>query len=155
MDMSVIAPIRNEQDYQNAERTIRALWGGAPSMAEADRLDVLMVLLEAREPEHHRMEPPDPIDAIQVRIQEPGIDRGEFARILSTTSGRVSEILNRRRLRSIERDGRQIVDAPGGIVFPILASLSAFAKKCAGSGTLCHPRHLTTSRSSMPPRRSI
>lgn len=32
-------------------------------------------------------------------------------------------------LRSIEREGRTIVDIPDGIVFPILASLSAFAVK--------------------------
>ena len=33
------------------------------------------------------------------------------------------------RLRSIERDGNEIVEVPDGIIFPILASLSAFAKK--------------------------
>jgi hypothetical protein len=33
------------------------------------------------------------------------------------------------RLWSIERQGREIADVPEGIIFPILASLSAFAKK--------------------------
>jgi hypothetical protein len=32
-------------------------------------------------------------------------------------------------IRSITREGREIVDVPDGIIFPILASLSAFAKK--------------------------
>jgi hypothetical protein len=32
-------------------------------------------------------------------------------------------------IRSIERDGSEIVEVPDGIVFPIIASLSAFAKK--------------------------
>lgn len=32
-------------------------------------------------------------------------------------------------IRSIMREGREIVDVPDGIVFPIIASLSAFAKK--------------------------
>lgn len=32
-------------------------------------------------------------------------------------------------LRSIERDGRNIIEVPDGIVFPILSSLSAFARK--------------------------
>jgi HTH-type transcriptional regulator/antitoxin HigA len=59
MDTSVIAPIRTEQDYRNAEQTVRALWGATPGTPEADRLDVLMVLLEAYEAEHHRIEPPD------------------------------------------------------------------------------------------------
>ena len=43
------------------------------------------------------------------------------------------------RLRSIEREGRQIVDIPDGIVFPILASLSAFATKKAGTWTIAPP----------------
>lgn len=42
-------------------------------------------------------------------------------------------------LRSIERDGRQIVDVPDGIVFPILASLSAFAKRVGGKWQVSPP----------------
>jgi hypothetical protein len=34
-------------------------------------------------------------------------------------------------LRSIEREGREIVDVPDGIIFPIIASLSAFVIKLA------------------------
>jgi hypothetical protein len=42
-------------------------------------------------------------------------------------------------LRAIERDGRTIVDVPDGIIFPILASLSAFAKKIRGRWTITPP----------------
>jgi hypothetical protein len=35
-------------------------------------------------------------------------------------------------LRSIERDGREIIDVPDGIVFPILAAHSAFVSKVKG-----------------------
>jgi HTH-type transcriptional regulator/antitoxin HigA len=112
MDTSVIAPIRNEQDYRNAERTVRALWGIPPGTPEADRLEVLMVLLEAYEAEHHRIEPPDPIDAIQIRMEELAIDRAEFARVLAATSGGVSEILNRRRRLSIDMI-RRLAEALG------------------------------------------
>lgn len=42
-------------------------------------------------------------------------------------------------LRSIEREGRQIVDVPDGIIFPILASLSAFAKKVQGKWQIAPP----------------
>jgi hypothetical protein len=42
-------------------------------------------------------------------------------------------------LRAIERDGRQIVDVPDGIIFPILASLSAFAKKVHGKWQISPP----------------
>ena len=42
-------------------------------------------------------------------------------------------------LRAIERDGRQIIDVPDGIVFPILASLSAFARKVRGKWQIVPP----------------
>lgn len=42
-------------------------------------------------------------------------------------------------IRSIEREGRQVVDVPDGIIFPILASLSAFAKKVRGKWTIAAP----------------
>ena len=42
-------------------------------------------------------------------------------------------------LRSIGREGNAIVDVPDGIVFPIVASLSAFVKKEDGRWTYCPP----------------
>jgi len=96
-----IAPIRNDDDHRRAVALARTLWGATPGSPEGDRLDVLMVLLDAYEAEHHRIEPPDPIEAIQVRMDELGIDRTRLAMILGTTSGRVSELLNRRRRLTI------------------------------------------------------
>jgi len=43
------------------------------------------------------------------------------------------------RLHAIERDGREIVDVPDGIIFPILASLSAFARKSGGTWRILPP----------------
>lgn len=48
-------------------------------------------------------------------------------------------------LRSIERDGRTIVEVPDGIVFPILASLSAFVKREDGNWTIHQPKELADS----------
>lgn len=42
-------------------------------------------------------------------------------------------------IRSIERDGPEIVEVPDGIIFPILASFSAFAKKRPRSGWVIDP----------------
>ncbi len=42
-------------------------------------------------------------------------------------------------LRAIERDGREIKDVPEGIVFPILASLSAFVRKSGGAWKYAPP----------------
>ena len=45
-------------------------------------------------------------------------------------------------LRSIERDGREIVDVPDGIIFPILASLSTFVVKTSDGWVLKQPPQL-------------
>ena len=47
--MHKIAPIRDEASYQQALADIRRLWGSTPGTREGDRLDVLMVLLDAYE----------------------------------------------------------------------------------------------------------
>jgi len=46
-------------------------------------------------------------------------------------------------LRSLERNGREIVDVPDGIIFPIIASLSVFAKKTLKCWTIKQPDVLT------------
>jgi HTH-type transcriptional regulator/antitoxin HigA len=100
--MRDIAPIRDEASHQAALAEIRRLWGSAPGTDDGDRLDVLIVLLDAYEAEHHALEPPDPIEAIEVRMAELGIDRAGLGEILGIASGRVSEILNRKRRLTIE-----------------------------------------------------
>jgi HTH-type transcriptional regulator/antitoxin HigA len=100
--MRDIAPIRDEASHQAALAEIRRLWGSAPGTDDGDRLDVLIVLLDAYEAEHHAIEPPDPIEAIEVRMAELGIDRAGLGEILGIASGRVSEILNRKRRLTIE-----------------------------------------------------
>jgi len=100
--MHEITPIRDEASHQAALAEIRRLWGSALGTRDGDRLDVLMVLADAYEAERHAIEPPDPIEAIKVRMAELGIDRAGLGEILDIASGRVSEILNRRRRLTIE-----------------------------------------------------
>ena len=100
--MRDITPIRDETSHRQALAEIRRLWGNAPGTPDGDRLDVLMVLADAYENEHHAIEPPDPIKAIEIRMTELGIDRGGLGEILGIASGRVSEVLNRKRRLTID-----------------------------------------------------
>ena len=82
---------------------LRRLWGAEPGTAEGDRLDLLLVLVSAYEDEHDAIDPPDPIDAILERMDNLGMTRADLGAMLGgATSGRVSEILNRRRPLSID-----------------------------------------------------
>jgi HTH-type transcriptional regulator/antitoxin HigA len=96
-----IAPIRTERDYDAALAEIDKLMDAKAGTPDGDRLDVLVTLVEAYEKRHWAMEAPDPIDAIKLRLEQRGLSRRYLEKIVGS-SGRVSEILNRKRPLSIE-----------------------------------------------------
>lgn len=96
--MSVVTkPLRTEQDYQSAIATAKRLWGAKPGTPDGDQMDLLLVLINAYEDEHDAIEPPDPIDAILACMNTRDMSRHDLGELLHVGSGRVSEILNRRR----------------------------------------------------------
>jgi HTH-type transcriptional regulator / antitoxin HigA len=99
-NMDALRPIRTEADYQAALAEIERLWGARLGTPEGDRLDVLATLIDAYEAEHDPVDPPDPIEAIRVRMEQQGLTRKDLERVLGTRT-RVSEILNRKRSLSI------------------------------------------------------
>lgn len=110
-----ITPIRTERDYDAALAEVEHLMDADPGTADGDRLDVLVTLIEAYEARHWAIEPPDPIDAIKLRLEQRGLSRRFLIRIMGS-SGRVSEILNRRRSLSLEMMRRlhKELDIPAG-----------------------------------------
>jgi HTH-type transcriptional regulator / antitoxin HigA len=91
-----ISPIRDEASHLAALAEIERLWGAAPGTSEGDRLDVLVVLVDEYERRTWPDEDLDPVDAIVARMENSGRDRKDLEKIVGS-SGRVSEILNRRR----------------------------------------------------------
>jgi len=96
-----IRPIKTEQDYDAALAAIEQLWGAEADTPEGDKLDVLITLVEAYENKHYPIDPPDPIDAILFRMEQGGLDRKALEPFIGK-SGRVSEVLNRKRPLSID-----------------------------------------------------
>ena len=99
--MNTIRPIRNEEDYETAIEEIEQLWDSAPDTPGADRLEVLVTLVEAYEAEHYPIPAPDPIELILHVIEARGLTRRDLAPYLGSRA-RVSEVLNRRRPLSLE-----------------------------------------------------
>lgn len=96
-----LKPIRTEADYEAALQEIERLMGAEPDTADGDRLDILATLVEAYEAEHHPIEAPDPIAALEYFMEQRGISRADLVPLLGSRS-RVSEILNRKRRLTIE-----------------------------------------------------
>ena len=73
--MKVIKPIKTEADYDAVLAEIDTLMAAEPSTPEGDRLDILVTLVEAYEAKHWHISPPDPITAIELRMQQKGLTR--------------------------------------------------------------------------------
>ena len=91
-----IRPIKTERDYNESMQRIEELWGSKRDTSEGDELDLLCTLVESYEMTHYPIAPPDPIDAIQFRMEQMGMTKTDMAKYLGSQS-RVSEILSRKR----------------------------------------------------------
>ena len=91
-----IRPIRNQRDHAQALREVERLWGARSGTPEADKLEILVTLVDAYEAKHHPIDPPDPIDAIRFRMEQMGLTRNDLIDVIGSRA-RVSEVLNHRR----------------------------------------------------------
>lgn len=100
-----IKPIRNDGDLQKSFRYLESIFQAEKGTPEADEMEVLVTLIEAYENKHYYISPPDPIEAIKFRMEQQGLKIKDLEAFIGS-SGRVSEILNRKRplsLRMIKR----------------------------------------------------
>ena len=107
-----IQPIRTDADHEAALARIAELMSADAGTPEGDELDILATLVDAYEQKQFPIEPADPIEAINFRIEQLGLARKDLEQYLGSRH-RVSEVLNRRRGLSLEmirrlHDGLQI-----------------------------------------------
>jgi HTH-type transcriptional regulator / antitoxin HigA len=95
-----IRPIRTDADYEWGLQEIERLMDAKAGSSDGDRLDVLATLVSAYEAQHFPMERPDPIAAIEFRMEQRGMTRKDLEKALGGKS-RVSEVLNRRRALTV------------------------------------------------------
>ena len=91
-----IRPIKSEADYRRALREIDRLMDARKNTTEGDRLDVLATLVQAWEEKHHRIDAPDPVEAILFAMDQRGLTRRDLESLIGTRA-RVAEVLNRKR----------------------------------------------------------
>lgn len=96
-----IHPIHTDAQHAAALAEVEALMDAEPGTLRHDRLEVLSVLVDAYEREHHAIEAPDPIEAIKFRMEQLGLTRRDLEPILGTRA-RVAEVLNRKRRLTLE-----------------------------------------------------
>ena len=95
-----IKPIRNDDDLRATFKQLERVFQAKPGTAAADEMEVLVTLIESYEQKHFPMGAADPIDAIKFRMEQQGLSPKDLEPYIGT-SGRVSEVLNRKRRLSL------------------------------------------------------
>lgn len=117
-----IKPIRSDADLHAAFRRLEGIYQADEGTPEADERDVLVTLIEAYENKHYAIDPPDPVDAIKFRMEQQGLTPRDLEPYIGP-SGRVSEVLNRKRPLSL----RMIKQLHDGLHIPYESLLAGVA----------------------------
>ena len=93
-----VRPLRSEADYEAAVDAIERYFEAEPKpgTAEADRFDLLALVIEDYEKKRWPIEPPDPIDAIRYRMETGNFSQADLGRLVGSRQ-RASDILKRKR----------------------------------------------------------
>lgn len=96
-----LKPIRTQKEYKSALSEAERLWDAPSKSPEADRLDVLSMLIEEYERRHFPIAAPDPIEFLNHVMEARGLTRKDLELYIGPR-GRVSDILNRVRPLSLD-----------------------------------------------------
>jgi HTH-type transcriptional regulator / antitoxin HigA len=100
-----IRPIRTDSDHEKAVARIRELMGVSSGTPEGDELDVLATLVDAYEAKRFPVDAPDPVTAIQFRMEQQGLKRRDLEPLIGSRA-RVSEVLTGKRNLTLEMISR-------------------------------------------------
>lgn len=93
-----IKPIHCEADYEAALAAVSPLFDNEPEPGSeaGDFLEVMILLIEKYEQEHHPIEAPDPVEAIKFRMEQMGLTAKDLVPAIGRQN-RVYEVLNHKR----------------------------------------------------------
>ncbi len=103
-----IRTIHNKKEYKAALDEIEQLWSAPAKSAEAERLDVLTLLVAHYEKTHFPIADPDPIELLEHVMESRGLSRRDLEPMIGPR-GRVADILNKSRPLTLEMI-RRLVD---------------------------------------------
>jgi len=96
-----IKPIRNDNDLRAAFKQLELVFQATVGSEQSDEREVLVTLIEAYEQKHYPIGPVDPVEAIKFRMEQQNLSPKDLEPYIGS-SGRVSEVLNRKRRLSLQ-----------------------------------------------------
>jgi HTH-type transcriptional regulator/antitoxin HigA len=95
-DIEPIRTIRTDADYETALARIDRLMGAEPGSPEGRELDALVDLVDLFERSHQPMGYPDPVAAIEFRMEQAGLEPRDLIPFIGSRA-KVSEVLSGKR----------------------------------------------------------
>ena len=96
-----INPIKTEADYDEALKRLYEVFDAPIGTEDSDEADILGLMVEEYEKKYYPIDPPDPIQAIKIRMEEMQLKQVDLIDDIGGKS-RVSEVLNRKRKLTVE-----------------------------------------------------
>ena len=98
---SELKPIHSDADYRDYLKVIDSLVDSEENSPEEELLELVSIIVEDYESVHFAIEPPDPVEAIKLKMAENGLKKKDLVDYFGSAS-RVSEVLNRKRPLTLE-----------------------------------------------------
>ena len=97
---------KTEQEYNEACERIFSLINSSesaiePDSPEGEEIELISLLIEKYEQEHHKMEAPNPMEAIKFRMEQMNLKQTDIAPLFGGKT-RVSEVLNGKRTLTLK-----------------------------------------------------
>lgn len=141
-------PIRNDDDLRRAVALANSLWDSKPGSADSELLEVVGTLIEDYESRQPGLPPGDPLETIRYKLSELGWSQNDLARASGLTSGRVSELLNRKRPLTLDQVRRisTALGLPAGLLVHDTLSDDDTEWVALSAPAMTHARKLAQSR---------
>jgi len=130
-----IRSLHSDADHARALALIDELWDREDE-ASQNTVEVLAILVEAWEREHHQINLPDPIEAIRFRMQQLGYANADLGRVLNSRA-RATEILSGKRgltLAMVRRLSQQM-NIPAAVLIQERPAATRRSPRRAGAKT--------------------
>ena len=85
--------LKEKSDYEAALSRIDTIFDAQPNTEEGDEFEMLALLIDNYEKEHHAIELPHPIEAIKFRMDQMGLKQKDLVSCFGDKS-KVSDVLN-------------------------------------------------------------
>lgn len=96
-----IKPIKTEVQYSEALERLEKIFDAKENTPLGDEAEILSLLIDNYENEHYKIDVPDPIEAIRIRMEEMDLKQKDMVQIIGSKS-KTSEVLNRKKKLTVE-----------------------------------------------------